>query len=88
MSKITCDGIDLYIESAGYVRSPSSNGISGEARANVRLTLDDGTNRVCVLLDTEARKRLVDELRYGDAVQVPPELNEVREWILKERKGK
>jgi len=75
MSKITCDGVDIYIGNAGYVYSLSSNGIPGEARANVCLTLDDGTNRVCVLLDTEARERLINELRYGDAVQVPSDFN-------------
>lgn len=87
MSKITCDSVDLHIENVGYQRS-LGNGISSEAHAVVRLTLDNGEDRICILLDAEARRCLSDELRFGDATRVPPELNELREQLLQERKEK
>jgi hypothetical protein len=81
--RIYCDGIELSVENGGYARRHDSSRIPGEMRAVVRLTLNDGTKSIDVLLRDSEREQLINELRFGDVVRVPPEYNEVRNEMIK-----
>jgi hypothetical protein len=78
--QIIRDGVELRIARGGFVR------VAGFLDAVARLTLTDGTNNVEILLHPDDRKRLAEELRFGDSVHVPPEYNEMHEERLREQR--